>query len=257
MTVFFWDTLNEDFNKGCRNSFFTKGSGISVGSFDGIHKGHRLLIESLTSKCRELNILSGIISFVRPLPSIKNNSMYPGDVSTLNQRLKIFEQLNVDFVILVDFTPDFASLSGIDFFTRLIQICNMKAIAEGIDFRCGYKGQTDSSIIKAFCNENSIDCTFVNPVFFEKNGTKQRISSSLLRAMICEGEVYTASQLLNREYELELPQKKLNFTKDDFVQVLPGNGQYDCINEKNQKVKLCVQEDRITIDRESSLLIFH
>lgn len=257
MTIFFWDKLNEDFNKECQNSFFSKGSGISVGSFDGIHKGHRLLINSLTSKCHEKNLPAGIVSFVRPLPSIKNSSAYPGDVSTLNQRLKIFEELKIDFVILVDFNPSFASLSGTDFFSQLIKMCNMKVLAEGIDFRCGYKGQTDSSVIKEFCNQNKIDLIFVDPVFYDDNGEKQRISSSNIRNLILKGDISSVSQLLQRDYELELPEENLCFSKKELVQVLPSKGSYSAVNENNQKVKFFIKDDSISIDKKSTSIIFN
>lgn len=215
MKVFSWNELNDQLQNGCQNSLFSGGSGICVGSFDGLHNGHKILLNTLISNCKKKNLKAGVISFSRPLPSIKKSSDYEGDISTLNQRLNLFEEIGLDFAIIVDFNEKFAAMSGNHFFSILIKMCNMKLLAEGTDFRCGYKGATGIKEIKQFCSENNIQLHLVEPVFFTQNNEKFRISSSIIRKFIKEGKLSTVEKLLGRSFELDLQDSSS-------IQVQPG-----------------------------------
>ena len=198
MQVINWNESNLD--------FLSSQTGISIGSFDGLHKGHRVLLNSLVQNCKKNNLKSGVVTFSRPLPSIKHSSDYAGDISTLKQRLELFENLGIDFVILVDFDNDFAQLKGIEFLSLLVKKYNMCFLAEGVDFRCdGGKvcallGATDSTAIQFWAKQNKIDCIFVDPVYYND----ERISSSYIRQMIQKGFFSTVCELLERPFELDL-----------------------------------------------------
>lgn len=198
MKLFQWSDILSLYNN--TDSFFAKGCGISVGSFDGLHKGHRVLINTLVTECKKMEIPAGVVTFTRPLPSLKHKD-YKGDISTLNQRLKLLENLGVDFAVVVDFNDDFASMSGIDFFTVLEKNCKLKIISEGVDFRCGYKGATDMQEIKAFAACKQIKAFFVEPVYYSTPDGEKRISSSIIRDLIQNGELDIAAELLDRPYE--------------------------------------------------------
>lgn len=230
MRVLNWDFILSLFKDGgrmpCEN-----GAGLCVGSFDGFHKGHRKLIQSLKDFCTQNCCKSVVLSFTRPLPSIKNSSDYEGDVSTLNQRLDFFESEGVDFLILVDFDKKFASLSGSDFFDIIKAVFNLKFIAEGVDFHCGYRGSTDCNAIKDWAQKNNVKTSFLPPVIFSgENQKEQRISSSIIRNLIKNGDVKTASLMLQKPYELDFSKIDREsiidgtIKKSDFLQVIPQNG---------------------------------
>lgn len=200
MQTFNWADITSILNNPSIFSYFSKGCGISVGSFDGLHKGHRVLLNTLVSGSKDLGIPSGVVTFTRPLPSIKNQNDYKGDISTLEQRLKLLESVGVDFVIIVDFNDDFAAMTGNQFFDILIQNCNMKYLCEGVDFRCGYKGSFDKYAIANYCADNQIQLSFTNPVYYEIHGRQERISSSIIRQLISDNELDLVSALLDRKY---------------------------------------------------------
>lgn len=233
MKVFTWNDILTSLNNGSVIPFFAdKNTGISIGSFDGLHKGHKKLLSALVEQCKADGILSGVITFSRPLPSIKHSDNYTGDISTLPQRIKLFESLGIDFAIIVDFDDSFASMLGADFLNILINVCNMSLIAEGVDFRCGYKGATDTQAIKYFADKNNIKTIFVDPVYYmEGTDQEERISSSYIRQMIQKGFFTTANELLERPYELDLSLPKI-------TQVLPPDGVYHCKNEKDEEVRI-------------------
>ena len=182
-----------------------------------------------------------MVSFKRPLPSVKHSDDYKGDLSTLNQRLNYFEELGLDFAIIVDFDDGFASLKGIEFLQMLVNACNMKYIAEGIDFRCGYKGSTDATSIKYFAENNNLKYDFVENVFYDNGTESERISSSYIRSIILKRFFSTAEELLERPYslEIELENDGYVFPKEKITQAIPPEGVYQCtINNIMTRVEI-------------------
>lgn len=246
MKLFTWNDILSILNGDTADEFLGGAkTGISVGSFDGLHKGHKLLIEKLKTASREKGLKSGVVSFSRPLPGIKHSSDYMGDLSTLSQRIALFEKIGLDFVIVVDFDDSFASMMGADFLNILLNVCNMEVLAEGIDFRCGYKGATDAQAIRYWANKNGVETVFMDPVYF-REGTEEeeRISSSYIRTMIQKGFFTTANELLERPYELDIATLR-RAGSEKFTQLLPPDGLYRTENEKGELVRLTIKDRKI------------
>lgn len=264
MKIFSWNEIEKILESDYSHPYFKNGSGISIGSFDGIHKGHKLLLTTLIEKCRDLHLLSGVVSFLRPLPSLKHSDDYQGDLTTLDQRLKIFDSMGVDFAIIIDFTKEFASIRGVEFLQMLVDSCNMKYIAEGVDFRCGYKGSTDVSSIKYFAESNGVKYDFVEPVYYHiAAGEDERISSSYIRSMVLKRFLSTVQELLERPYSVQLEfesgvQNKsggMSFLKSRINQVLPPCGVYYCIVFQKE-VRVEITEQEIIIEPAESSNLF-
>ena len=266
MKIFTWTDILESLNSGKEIIFFDKGTGISTGSFDGFHQGHRVLIKSLIEACKKDSLIPGLVTFLRPLPSLKHSNDYQGDISTLNQRIQIMEELGVQFVIIVDFDDSFASMLGADYLNLLVNVCNMKLIAEGIDFRCGYKGATDSQAIRYFAETNNLKSIFVDPIYY-RQGTdeEERVSSSYIRQMVTKGFFATVQELLERDYELDLTQVEsdsasksgeLLLNKNKLIQVLPPEGIYHCKNQDDEDVRVEISGDQIKLNKKAEILKF-
>lgn len=248
MQLFTWNDIMTSYETGAVNPLFNNGTGISVGSFDGLHLGHRDLISKLVNKCAKDSLVPGVISFSRPLPSIKHSVEYKGDISTLNQRLEIFDKLGIKFAIIIDFDEDFAKTTGTEFLNILLNSCNMRLMAEGIDFKFGYKGATDVSSIRYYAEKHNLSTIFLDQIFYKKGTSEEeRISSSYIRQMISKGFFGTVEELLNRPYAIDLSSLNLSaFTdknvikipKAEITQVLPLDGTYSAKMYKNS---LCEQ----------------
>lgn len=264
MKQFTWNDIQTYLNTGIQDSYFSKGTGISVGSFDGLHLGHRTLLSQLVFNCKKNNLIPGVVSFKRPLPSIKHSGDYQGDVSTLEQRLKLFEELGIEFVIIIDFDDSFASILGTDFLNIMVNACNMEFICEGVDFRFGYKGATDVSAIKYFAEQNNIGTCFVNQVIYhEGTDEEERISSSYIRTMILKGFLSTVEELLSRPYSVLLPvncfeksENHYRLKKSSIHQILPPAGVYHCNSKSENPVRLEITEDYVVVDYPVEELIF-
>ena len=236
MQVLSW--IDSDFPQ-----FLGRETAVTIGSFDGLHKGHRVLIDKLTKICAEKHFHSVVITFTRPLPAIKHAGDYAGDISSLPQRLALFEQLGIESVILVDFTDKFAAVSGTDFLASLVQRINMKCLVEGFDFHCGYKGKTTRKEIESWAVAAQIETHFVPPVYCKtKDGKTERISSSFIRHMILDGDFSAAAELLTRPYELDLAEMRRAVTTNSaFTQLLPPDGSYRTLSESGSSISVVIK----------------
>lgn len=262
MKVFSWHDILSFLNTGTADPFFDQGTGISVGSFDGLHAGHRLLLNMLVDCCNERNLIPGVITFSRPLPSIKHSADYLGDISTLDQRLNLFEKLGMKFAVVVDFDDEFSSMLGADFLNILVNACNMSFIAEGVDFKCGYKGATDTQAIKYFAQKNALETIFLDPVYFmEGTDMEERVSSSYIRNMILKGFFTTCNDLIKRRYAIQLDDDKYipgenSVLRSSITQVIPPVGIYHCTSPSNEDIRVEITPDKILLSQKTPEISF-
>ena len=225
-------------------TFKEKGTAVTVGSFDGIHLGHRALFSRCLSQTE--NLACGVITFSRSLSDFKsalktraNNSDNQcenekfGDISTLSQKIDCFRSLGFDFAAVIDFSPDFSRMSGDDFLSILADFCGMKFIAEGDDFRCGHKGAFDCAAVKSFCQSRNIDFYTVSRVDY----LGSRISSSRIKSDILSGNFDSANHMLSNPFSLDCAGFEWNRkitknglyleTKKQGVQIFPPDGEYN------------------------------
>lgn len=261
MKIFSWDDL------GAVKSFLSQNSiqstCLTIGGFDGNHLGHQVLFESVINyKKSQKNSYAGVVTFSRSprvVKSEKSENAYKGDLSTLEQKISYFEKKGFDFCVIIEFNSEIKKMSGNDFFNQLLGYCNMNFLVVGEDFRCGYKGSFDVNEIQQFCDKKNLTLQVCNDVVLEN----QRISSSLIRDFIFNGEFEKAQKFLGRNYVFQLETSKiktieqtenenivLSFCRKNILQVLPNENSYSVkiISEKsNFDGKLIILEDEICI----------
>ena len=94
MKIYTWNDILAILNGDTTEDFLNGAkTGLSTGCFDGLHKGHRKLLSALIESCRARGLSAGVVTFSRPLPAIKHSDDYKGDITTLNQRLSLFESM--------------------------------------------------------------------------------------------------------------------------------------------------------------------
>ena len=132
----------------------------------------------------------------------------------------------------------------------------MELLAEGIDFRCGFKGATDAQAIRYWANQNKVETIFVDPVYF-REGTEdeERISSSYIRSMVQKGFFTTANELLERPYELDIAAIR-RAGNEKTLQLLPPDGLYRTQNEKGELVRLEIKDGKIVELPECNIVRF-
>ena len=170
-------------------------SAITIGVFDGLHLGHRALIELIVRRGPNPTV----ITFRDNPRKVINPECFQGEIFTFEQKLAGFEKLNVRRVVLIDFSEEFSKMRGRLFVDLLQDPGKMVYLAIGSNFRCGYGKDIGADSIKEVNEGKGIPTDIVPPVvLFDKP-----VSSSLIRSAIHRGDLKLAALLMGRDIENE------------------------------------------------------
>jgi len=250
-----WHEL-ENKNEKSYSTFFVRGSALSIGSFDGLHKGHCTLLKRLIEKSKKLDMPCGVLTFSSPPRYLFNLSPTPC-ISTLRLKLENLEKLGLDFVILVDFSLNFAKMSGERFVELLKKYINLQYLLVGADFRFGRERSSSIEDMNELSSKFSFSFEAFSNVLGFKNEAK--ISSSLIRKAIFEGDIKIVSSFLQDGFDIDLLDAKphhvekrcISFLKDDLRQVLPRTGEFLSVlcfsNGKEKEIRVLFDERSVKL----------
>ncbi|NGX34117.1 MAG: Riboflavin biosynthesis protein RibF [Candidatus Anoxychlamydiales bacterium] len=164
---------------------------LTIGVFDGLHLGHQLILKKLKEKKGR----SIVFTFENhPLdilkPGIKIKPIYQSQ-----DKLKYLKNFDIDVVILIKFTLDFANLSCVDFLNILKQNFSFSNLVFGSDVKIGKNGEGDLRKIKSLENELNFKCAFIEKIKYNN----KVISSRWIRALIEEKNYTLAEKLLDKK----------------------------------------------------------
>jgi len=168
---------------------------LAIGVFDGLHLGHRYLIEKAVRRARRIRRASMVMTFF-PHPShiLKPASYLPFLVS-LRHRLKLIAELGVDVCWVVNFTKKFSNLKAARFIEEyIIDSIKPKEIFIGRNFRFGHSRQGDVRLLKGFGDIYGFKVNAVSP----KKSSGDTVSSTRIRKLIVAGKIAMARRLLGR-----------------------------------------------------------
>lgn len=228
MVTYSWDDVT---GGKIEPEFLRNGTSLTIGSFDGPHIGHDALFDAALSE-RKNGLVPGVVTFTRSLRAMKNPAEYPGDISSLSQKLSVLEAKGFAFAIVIDFSAEFAKIEGIEFLKVLLASCRMKALSEGKDFHCGYKGTTGIAEISAFCEQGGFRLSIINSVILGS----EKVSSTRCRNVILKADFSSVNYMLDRHFTLDCSEyeweesvvdgKRIFFAKKKGIQILPPDGSY-------------------------------
>ncbi len=176
---------------------FSEGLVVALGFFDGIHIAHMDLINEVIAIGERENLKKGIITF-HPNPNFVLNKNNEDDFLTpLEVRKKIFSKLDIDYLIIINFTLKIAKLKKKEFIQKLILPLKVKYLVAGFDNRYGSNGEGSIKTIFADSGGKIAPVKICERQF---NGTK--IGSTLIKSLLDEGKVKKVEILLNRPYSI-------------------------------------------------------
>ncbi len=188
--------------RNIREIEYDKRTAVSVGTFDGVHSGHRKIIDKLNSVRDSKGLRSVLITF-DPHPQIvlKNRAKDIRILSTLEEKLEIFSQLNIDITYVINFTKDFANTTADDFYKNyLIDKIGLNDLVLGYDHMFGKNREGNYDTLK----ELSAKYEFTVDRVDEYKPDDFHISSSVLRELLsADGNVKKAAIILGRNYSIE------------------------------------------------------
>ncbi len=202
---------------------------LTIGVFDGMHKGHQKLLEDMASLALKYpHSKRVLITF-----SINPKTDKPKNVDTLRLRKENAEKMGVDFFVIIDFSSDFSKISASGFIKMLSSSLNPRAIVVGEDFRFGCpRSSASAKDLKPLFLENGKDVeVLIEKSILTEGGEK--ISSTLVRRVIENGEVGCIPSLTGRTYRVDLmpityslDSNMLVISLSSIQQLLPPPGVY-------------------------------
>ena len=161
------------------------GRAVAIGTFDGVHRGHRRVIEAAAAT----GLPVAVVTFdPHPRVALGNHVEL---ISTLERRLELLAGLGVEETRVVAFTPETAALEPEEFVERELRPLNVSAVVAGPDFRFGRRRRGDLEFLRSL----GIETIVVEP--------EPGISSTAIRHALRDGDVNDAARLLGRPYELD------------------------------------------------------
>ena len=168
-----------------------KRSAVTLGKFDGLHRGHQLLIKQVLQKKQE-GYLASVFTFDMP-PNRLLNGQNGGTILTNQERRALAEQFQIDLMVQCPFTKEVACMEPEDFVRDILaERMNVGFIVVGEDFRFGYRRKGDIALLFQLAKKYNYQMVVLSKEQYQGRD----ISSSYIRERLLEGDVELAEILL-------------------------------------------------------------
>lgn len=172
---------------------------LAIGNFDGLHLGHRALLERLTAHARRMNLPPAVMTFEPHPRELFTPEQAPARLTSLREKLALLDACGIEEVFLLHFSRKLAGLSAQEFIERvLVRGLNVRHLIIGDDFRFGKGRAGDFAMLQAAGQQHGFGVEAMHTI--EVGG--ERVSSSAVREALCAGDLEHAARLLGRPYSI-------------------------------------------------------
>ena len=175
---------------------------ITIGAYDGVHRGHRAVIAQVQARAAELGARSVVVTFDRHPASVIRPDAAPRLLTNASQKLELLADTGVDATVVVPFSAAQARETPVDFVERVIvNALRTQAVIVGSDFHFGHMRQGNITLLRELGERHDFTC---EPVVLipRADGVDEPISSTAIRRALAGGEIETATRLLGRALEV-------------------------------------------------------
>lgn len=171
---------------------------LALGCFDGIHIGHKAVIDTAREKARELGVSSAVWTFLEPPKNFFSPNSAP-TITDLKEKQRLVSALCIDIFFCIPFDSEIRDTSPEDFLEKyILSVMDVKHIVCGFNYRFGKNAIGDIKLLSDFCLSNNIGLTVLPPTTVDG----KIVSSSLIRSAVEKGAVEYAAKLLGRYYSI-------------------------------------------------------
>jgi len=170
---------------------------LTIGNYDGLHLGHRRIIERVKERAREIEGTSMLMTFhPHPLHILRREKELPS-ITPEEQKEKVIEEMGIDVLFVVPFTGEFSRITPEAFVETILgKRLAIKGIVIGHDFRFGAGGKGDVSLLERMSHSLGFFVEVVDPVTLEG----ERVASNRIRTLLADGDVGRSARMLGRPY---------------------------------------------------------
>ncbi len=212
-----------------------RGGAVSIGNFDGVHRGHAALLSRLRAMADQLKGPAIAVTFDPPPSAILRPGVMPPQLTTIPRRAALIEECGIDHVIVYETDWDLLQQSPQRFFTGLIvDGLGARGMVEGPNFFFGKNRAGDTRLLKQLCRGHDIELEIVEP----QKHSQSLISSTRVRELILAGDVERANLLLTQPFQISgtvvsgaARGREIGFPTANLAEIstiIPGPGVYAC-----------------------------
>lgn len=173
---------------------------VTIGVFDGVHRGHQQIIGHAVRRARDAGLNSVVVTFDPHPAEVVHPGSHPAMLTTPRRKAELIEEVGADALCVLPFTPAFSRLSAEEFVHDvLVEHLHAAAVVVGKNFRFGHRAAGDTALLTALGHRFGFTVED-SPLLADGDTT---FSSTYVRACVDAGDVVSAARALGREHRIE------------------------------------------------------
>lgn len=172
----------------------------TIGFFDGVHRGHRYLIEQVREVAAVRGLASSVITFPVHPRKVMHSDYHPALLTTCDEKVSLLAETGIDYCMMLDFTPEIARLSARQFMAILKERYQIQVLVIGYDHRFGHNRSEGFDDYVRYGEELGIEVLLARAYSYNEN---MMVSSSVIRQLLQEGKVSEAAGCLGYNFFLD------------------------------------------------------
>ncbi len=177
------------------------GSAATIGAYDGVHLGHRALIQRVRHLAAELGSVSAVVTFDQHPARVVRPSSAPRLLTDLEQKLELLATTGIDYTLVLPFDKARSKESAEDFVTEVLVGClRVRAVLVGHDFHFGHGRRGNVALLQDMGGRHGFEVHGINLIADAESVAP--VSSTRIRELLDEGDVAAAAALLDRDHEV-------------------------------------------------------
>ena len=173
-------------------------SALTIGVFDGVHRGHCHLLTQLLGEARKVGRLAGVVTFRNHPASVLRPNFIPRYLTSFDERTRLIKEVGIDFIVPVTFDLPLSKLRAAKFVALLQQHLRMRELVIGPDFALGHEREGDAETLTNLGHDMRFSVSIVEPLV--ERG--EPIRSSSAREALARGDVQRVAGLSGRPFLL-------------------------------------------------------
>jgi riboflavin kinase/FMN adenylyltransferase len=172
---------------------------LTIGNFDGVHKGHLVLFDKVKARAKAIEGQSVVMTFEPHPIKVMKPGNGPRLITPTKQKLDLISDAGIDLILCLPFTHQFASISAEEFVQDiLLDRLGIKEIVVGYDYTFGSKRQGNINLLREMGDRLGFKVHVVDPIRLDN----ALVSSTSIRELVQEGNLPEAKKLLGRDYQI-------------------------------------------------------